>query len=120
VGPYLYLQTPVGRKKACWSEGDIAPHSFEGFMLNLGDGLVKAGQIAVARVAYANAKYADNYASWPYRQVLEAKASSDLYARAALYADSVSSVDPSLGVPGRSCVYCHATAPEPASARSHQ
>ena len=58
--PYLYLQTPIGRKKACWSEGALAPHSFEGFMLNLGNGLVKAGQVEAAKVMYANPKYADN------------------------------------------------------------
>jgi hypothetical protein len=113
IGPYLYLQTSVGRKKACWSEGDIAPHSLEGYMLNFGNGLVKAGQVDIARIAYANAKYAKNYASWPYRAVLESIAASDLNARAALYADSDPSNDPPLGVPNRSCVYCHATFSEP-------
>jgi hypothetical protein len=105
----------VGRKKACWSEGDLAPHSFEGFMLNLGSGLVKAGQVEAAKVMLANARYADNYASWPYRDYLEQLASSDLYARAALYADNNSAKDPPLGVPNRGCSYCHATAPEPAN-----
>jgi hypothetical protein len=113
VGPYLYLQTSVGRKKACWSEGDIAPHSFEGYMLNLGNGLVKAGQVDVARIVYANAKYAKNYTSWPYRDVLESIAASDLSARAALYADSDPSNDPPLSVPNRNCVYCHSTVSEP-------
>jgi len=117
VGPYMNLQTAVGRKKACWSEGDLAPHSFEGFMLNLGNGLVKAGQIEQAKIVFANAKYAKNYAAWPYRGELEAIASSDLYARAALYADSDPSNDPPFGVPNRSCVYCHATLPEPATKR---
>jgi hypothetical protein len=111
--PYMYLQTPVGRKKACWSEGAIAPHSFEGFMFNLANGLVKAGQVQAAKVMYANAKYADNYSAWPYRKYLEEVASSDLNARAALYADSDGSNDPPLGVPNRGCSYCHATAPEP-------
>ena len=111
--PYLYLQTAAGRKKACWSEGTIAPHSFEGFMLNLANGLVKAGQINAARVMYANARYADNYSSWPYRSYLEQAESSDLNARAALYADGDASNDPPLGVPNRGCAYCHATAPEP-------
>jgi hypothetical protein len=115
VAPYLYLQTSVGRKKACWSAGDIAPHSFEGYMLNLGNGLVKAGQVDVARIVYANAKYAKNYATWPYRQVLETIAASDLSARAALYADADPSNDPPLSVPNRSCVYCHATVAEPGS-----
>jgi len=113
LGPYLALQTSVGRKKACWSEGDLAPHSFEGFMLNLGNGLVKAGQIDTARVMYANAKYADHYANWPYRQVLESIANSDLAARAALYADDDQNNDPPMGVPGRGCSYCHATVAEP-------
>lgn len=113
VGPYLNLQTSVGRKKACWSEGDLAPHSFEGYMLNLANGLVKAGQTDVARIVYANARYAKNYETWPYRQVLETIASSDLNVRAMLYSDGDASNDPPLGVPNRSCVYCHATVPEP-------
>jgi hypothetical protein len=110
--PYMSLQTAVGRKKACWSEGTIAPHSFEGFMLNLAGGLVKTGQVQAARVMYANAKYADNYANWPYRSYLEEVANSDLSARAALYADSDPSNDPPLGVPNRGCSYCHATVGE--------
>jgi len=117
IGPYLHLQTAVGRKKACWSEGDLAPHSLEGYMLNLGNGLVKAGDMNAARIVYANAKYAKNYAAWPYRQVLEAIAASDLNARAALYADGDPSNDPPLGVPNRGCVYCHATVAEPGSSR---
>jgi hypothetical protein len=117
IGPYLHLQTSVGRKKACWSEGDLAPHSFEGYMLNLGNGLVKAGIIDAARIVYANARYAKNYAEWPYRQVLETIAASDLNARAALYADSDPTNDPPLGVPNRSCVYCHATVAEPGSSQ---
>jgi hypothetical protein len=111
--PYLHLQTAVGRKKACWSEGTLAPHSFEGFMLNLGNGLVKAGQIQAAKVMFANARYAEHYSEWPYRQYLESVEGSDLNARAALYADNDPSNDPPLAVPNRGCSYCHATAPEP-------
>jgi hypothetical protein len=112
--PYLNLATSVGRKKACWWEGDIAPYSFEGYMLNLGNGLVKAGQVDAARVIYADAKYASNYATWPYHDVLETIASSDLNARAAMYAAGANSkTAPPLNVPNRSCVYCHATVPEP-------
>jgi hypothetical protein len=105
----------LGRKKACWWDGDLAPYSFEGYMLNLGNGLVKAGEINAARIMFANAHYATNYETWPYRAVLEAVESSDLYARAALYDDNNLSNDPPLGVPNRSCVYCHATVPEPAA-----
>jgi hypothetical protein len=110
---YLHLQTAVGRKKACWFEGTLAPHSFEGFMLNFGNGLVKAGQIEAAKVMFANARYADHFTEWPYRKYLESVANSDLKARAALYADNDPSNDPPLAVPNRGCSYCHATAPEP-------
>jgi hypothetical protein len=113
--PYLALVTGVGRKKACWWKGEIAPYGFEGLVLNLGNGLVKAGQIDAARVMYANAKYADNYETWPYRSVLESIVASDLHARAALYAPGAAKNPPPLNVPGRSCVYCHATVPEPPS-----
>jgi hypothetical protein len=113
--PYLNLVTGVGRKKACWWKGDIAPYGFEGLVLNLGNGLVKAGEIDAARVMYANAKYADNYETWPYRNVLETIAASDLNARAALYAPGANPQNaPQLHVPDRSCVYCHATVAEPA------
>jgi hypothetical protein len=112
--PYLSLYTNVGRKKACWWDGSLAPYSFEGYMLNLGNGLVKAGQIDAARVVYHDAHYALNYSTWPYRGVLEAIEASDLNARAALYADNNPQNDPPLGVPNRSCSYCHARVPEPA------
>jgi len=82
-------------------------------MLNFGNGLVKAGQIEQARIAYHDAKLLPNYSSWPYRGVLEEIESSDLEARAALYADSNPDNDPDVTVPGRGCVYCHATVPEP-------
>jgi len=111
VGPYLNLATSVGRKKACWWESNIAPYAFEGIMLNLGNGLVKAGQVPQAKIVFANARYAKNYATWPYRQYLEQLASSNLYARSAMYRDDPLT-DPPLTVPNRSCSYCHATVPE--------
>ena len=110
--PYLGLLTSVGRKKACWWQGDLAPYSFEGYMLNLGNGLLKAGQVDQARIIFRNAHYAANYDTWPYRAVLDSIENSDLEARAALYADNNPTNDPPLGVPNRGCSYCHATAPE--------
>jgi hypothetical protein len=112
VRPYLDLVTSVGRKKACWWEGNIAPYSYEGYFLNLGNGLVKAGQVEAAKVIFADVQYAKNYSTWPYRFYFEQLASSDLYARSALYADGNSQNDPPLAVPNRSCSYCHATRPE--------
>jgi len=110
--PYLSLQIAVGRKRVCWWGDDLAPYAWEGIMLNLGGGLVKAGQVDAARIAYANAKLAPNYDRWPYRAELEAIVASDLEARAALYADADPSNDPSVHIAGRGCVYCHATVPE--------
>src|SRR5260370_18216449 len=81
-------------------------------MLQLGNGLVKAGQIDVAKIVFNNARYAANYNTWPYRSVLEAIANSDLNARAALYADGNPKNDPPLGVPNLGCSYCHAQVPE--------
>jgi tetratricopeptide (TPR) repeat protein len=112
--PYLHLYTSVGRKKACWWGNEIAPYSFEGYLLNLGNGLVKTGQIDAAKVIYNDARYAANYSTWPYRGVLGAIAASDLKARAALYAEGDPSKEPPLGVPDRSCAYCHSTVPESA------
>jgi hypothetical protein len=112
IGPYLNLVTSVGRKKACWWENNIAPYAFEGIMLNLGNGLVKAGKIPQAEIIFANARYAKNYETWPYRQYLEQVASSNLFARSAMYADNDPSKDLPLGVPHRGCSYCHATVPE--------
>lgn len=112
IGPYLHLVTGVGRKKACWWENNIAPYAFEGIMLNLGNGLVKAGKVEQAKIVFANARYAKNYAAWPYRQYLEQEMNSNLYARSAMYADNNAEKDPPLAVPDRSCSYCHATVPE--------
>lgn len=56
--------------RAC-NDTAIAPHNEEGFFLNMGDMLVKAGDWQKARTIYAAAKQSSGYASWPYRDVLE-------------------------------------------------
>ena len=48
-----------------------APHNFEGFVLNLGDMLVKAGEPSQAVSVYARARLAPAYPDWPYRELLE-------------------------------------------------
>lgn len=67
---YMKLETQVGPERACWNSW-IAPYNFEGFFLNMGDMLVKSGDWQTAIKIYNNAKLASNYASWPYRSVLE-------------------------------------------------
>jgi hypothetical protein len=69
---FMPLETREGPRRVCWN-GEIAPHNFEGFFLNFGDMLVKNGQVDAARVMYRNATLAPEYATWPYRGVLEAR-----------------------------------------------
>ena len=67
---YMRLEVREGPKRVCWNSW-IAPHNFEGFFLNFGDMLVKAGDPATAVTMYGNARLTADYGSWPYRQVLE-------------------------------------------------
>jgi hypothetical protein len=67
---YVALETKEGPKRACWNSW-IAPHNLEGFFLNMGDMLVKAGDWQTAQKIYANAKYLKEYGSWKYQAVLE-------------------------------------------------
>jgi hypothetical protein len=69
---YLSLETTVGPKRACWNSW-IAPHNLEGFFLNMGDMLVKAGDWRTAQKIYANAKLLKSYAAWEYREALQAR-----------------------------------------------
>jgi hypothetical protein len=68
----MRLETREGARRVCWNSW-IAPHNFEGFFLNFGDMLVKAGQPDLAVTMYRNAQHAREYAAWPYKAVLEAR-----------------------------------------------
>jgi hypothetical protein len=96
------LQTSVGHKSACGPENGMAPRSFEGFMLNLGNGLVKAGQVSVAKIVYANAQYAAPYATWPYRSVLESTRRQTLTHAPRCTTINNPENDPPLALPNRS------------------
>lgn len=67
---YMNFETREGKKRVCWNS-QIAPHNFEGFFLNMGDMLVKAGDWTTARKIYSNAKLSPTYSQWKYREVLE-------------------------------------------------
>jgi hypothetical protein len=67
---YMSLATTEGKKRACWNSW-IAPHNFEGFFMNMGDMLVKAGDWQTARRVYENVKLSPTYMQWPFRKVLE-------------------------------------------------
>lgn len=66
----LGRETRQGRLRVCWNSW-IAPFNFEGFFMNLGDVLVKDGQVATGVRLYEAARLADNYDRWPYRAHLE-------------------------------------------------
>jgi hypothetical protein len=90
----------------CWHSW-IAPYNFEGFFLNFGDMLVKAGQPEIAVKMYGNAKLTLDYA-WAYRDVLE-----DRIGNAARYVDVFRQENsppgaPTITVRSRfSCMGCH-------------
>jgi hypothetical protein len=63
-------ETHVGRQRVCWNSW-IAPFNVEGFFLNLGDMLVKDGQVDTGVLVYDAARHLAGYERWPYRAVLE-------------------------------------------------
>jgi hypothetical protein len=67
---FMPLDTKTGKKRTCWNSW-IAPHNLEGFFLNMGDMLVKTGDVKTARAIYENAKASKEYAAWRYQDVLE-------------------------------------------------
>jgi hypothetical protein len=70
LAAFLAEETHEGPKRACWNSW-IAPHNFEGFFLNMGDMIVKAGDPQTARKLYAQAKLSKGYDAWPYKDALE-------------------------------------------------
>jgi tetratricopeptide (TPR) repeat protein len=56
--------------RACWNTW-IAPHNWEGFCLNWGDMLVKAGKTEEAVKIYNLARKSDSYNEWPFKTELE-------------------------------------------------
>lgn len=109
-GPYMALETREGPKRVCWNSW-IAPHNFEGFFLNMGDMLVKAGDIDGARAIYANAKLSANFPEWKFRAVLEdrirdAAANAVVFGAADDGRPSAASTT-MMARSGYSCVACH-------------
>ena len=69
---YMKQATVEGSKRVCWNSW-IAPHNFEGFFMNMGDMLVKAGDWQTAQKIYAQAKLSPTYDQWKYSEVLEGR-----------------------------------------------
>jgi hypothetical protein len=99
-------ETRVGRQRVCWNSW-IAPFNVEGFFLNLGDMLVKDGQVATGVQVYQAAQQLTGYDRWPYRSVLEQ--------RIVDAADNVARFNQEPAISGRSimfesaysCMGCH-------------
>lgn len=58
------------KSRACTNSW-IAPHNVEGFLLNLGDMLVKNADTLAAREVYRAAQNVEGYQQWPYREKLQ-------------------------------------------------
>ena len=82
-----------------------APHNFEGFILTLGDMLMKAGKEEQAIGVYERAKLAPTYTAWPYRELLEKRVQD-----APETARRIRNGEPAPMVPGSTytCMACHA------------
>lgn len=84
------------------------PHNLEGLFLNLGDVMIKAGNVDAASVMYANAQRVPAFETWLLRDELEARIEN-----AQANADSLTDADPAndFKTPldaGYFCVGCHA------------
>lgn len=106
---YMSLSTTTGRKRVCWNSW-IAPHNLEGFFLNMGDMLVKAGDWQTAQKIYANARHSTDYASWKLAPVLETRI-AEAEANVAKFNGSSVSVGaarvPMMGQSTFACMGCH-------------
>jgi len=82
------------------------PHGLEGFVLNMGDMLVKNGEIDRAQKIYAFARTSSGYAHWRHKAVLERHAATAAE-RAQAFAGPAAG-QPTMMIESRlSCVGCH-------------
>lgn len=95
--------------RACLNSS-IAPHNEEGFLLNMGDMLTKSGDWQTAQKVYALAKRSPDYASWPYRDVLEQRihdAQANVAAFNAALTPGQKPATPMMLSSSYSCMACH-------------
>jgi len=106
---YLGLETTQGLKRACWNSW-IAPHNFEGFFLNMGDMLVKAGDWQTAQIIYADVKLSPAYERWKFHDVLEERI-ADAQRNVAVFGATTTAPDkrrePMMAESPFSCMACH-------------
>jgi hypothetical protein len=108
TGGYDYDKGPLPSDlRVCNDEG-IVPHVWEGFLINYGDLLLKAGKGAdQARAMYHAATRAPRFDKWPFASALQDRI-DQADSRAALYADGDPSNDPKIWMQdGHICTGCH-------------
>ncbi len=98
--------TRVGRQRVCWNSW-IAPFNVEGFFLNLGDMLVKDGQVATGVEVYRAAQQLEGYERWPYRAVLEQRITDAGENAIGFNQDPAVSGRAIMFASGYSCMGCH-------------
>ncbi|MFL5764243.1 MAG: hypothetical protein ACJ77K_09895 [Bacteroidia bacterium] len=102
-------------KRACWNSW-IAPHNFEGYLLNFGDMLVKQGKLEEAKKVYTAIKLAPSYSEWVYKTALE-KRITDVSVNEKLFNRKLNLLfdkgEPQIFINSQiSCVACHQMNPE--------
>jgi hypothetical protein len=94
------------RDPACKNTVHV-PHNVEGSTVFLGDVFAKAGKKSEALALYEGGRSGKDFATWPFRAVLDERVAS-LDARVAAFADSDASNDPpSAWNSDKQCSYCH-------------
>jgi hypothetical protein len=101
IKKYLNQLTTTGKKSTCWNTW-IAPHNLEGFLLIMGDALVKKGELETALNLYRNAQVPKEYDTWDYKNLLEERIATTEAAIAAKTAQPKLKFAP---IP--SCMICH-------------
>lgn len=96
------------RRRACWNSW-VAPHNVEGFLLNMGDMLVKSGDWRTGIKVYALAQGLGSYPRWAFRDVLEARiARAEQNVAAFRRAEADGADSPPITLRSRfACVACH-------------
>ena len=99
---------PGGSDDRACRNPPTAPHNVEGFLLHMGDILVKKGDVETAREVYRLARVAPTYADWPYGSVLDARI-EQADSRARSFASGTKPEPELMFQSPYGCVGCHAT-----------
>ncbi len=67
---YMSLKTQEGRKRTCWNSW-IAPHNLEGFLLIMGEMMLKNNDPKRALMIFKNIRHIEEYGEWAYKNVNE-------------------------------------------------